>query len=140
MIDNKPIPFVLQAHNFPNCSRDLDHAGQIMLPGLSHYFFNAFLVGVPTTRARRTGEAMGCLVSSKEQHPATLQSFDACVIKKRVIPLCRLPSRSEGGMGDRRTVPYVARRRLIRLRVTNREGFTPAVLLPDKVVVSCGIG
>ena len=96
MIDNKPIPFVLQAHNFPNCSRDLNHAGQIMLPSLGHYFFNAFLVGVPNTRVRRTGEAMGCLVSSEEQHPATLQSFDACVIKKRVIPLCRLPSRSEG--------------------------------------------
>ena len=94
MINYKPIPFVLQAHDFPNRRRDLDHAGQIMLPDLGHYFFNAFLVGVPTTRARRTGEAMGCLVSSEEQHPAALQSFNARVIKKRVIPFRRLPPRS----------------------------------------------
>ena len=100
MIDYKPIPFVLQAHYFPNRSRDLDDARQIMLPDLGHYVFNAFLVWVPTTRARRTGEAVGCLVSSEEQHPATLQSFDACVIKKRVIPLCRLPSWGQGGMGN----------------------------------------
>ena len=100
MINCKPIPFVLQANKFPNRCRDLDYAGQIMLPEFGHYFFNAFLVGVPTTRARRTGEAMGCLVSSEEQHPATLQAFDACVIKKRVIPLCWLLSRSQGGMGD----------------------------------------
>ena len=128
MIDYKPIPFVFQTHDFPNCSRDLDHARQIMLPDLGHYFFNAFLVGVPTTRARRTGEGMGCLVSSEEQHPATLQSLDACVVKKGVIPLCWLLSRSEGGMRYGRTVPDVARRWLIRLRVANREGLTPAEL------------
>jgi hypothetical protein len=100
MIDYKPIPFVFQTHDFPNCSRDLDHARQIMLPDLGHYFFNAFLVGVPTTRARRTGEGMGCLVSSEEQHPATLQSFNGCVVEEGVIPLCWLPSWSKSGMGD----------------------------------------
>ena len=94
MIDYKPIPFVFQTHDFPNCSRDLDHARQIMLPDLGHYFFNAFLVGVPTTRARRTGEAMGCLVSSEEQYPTALQTFNAHVIKERVIPFRRLPPRS----------------------------------------------
>ena len=46
-----------------------------MLPEFGHNVFNAFLVGIPTARARRTGEGMGCLVSSEEQHPATLQSF-----------------------------------------------------------------
>jgi hypothetical protein len=58
----------------PDCSRDLDYAGQIMLPEFRHYFFNVFLVGVPTARARRTGEAVGCLVSSEEQHAAALQA------------------------------------------------------------------
>ena len=72
MIDDKPIPFVLQAHDLPNCGGDLNHPRQIVLPDLGHYFFNAFLVGIPTTRARRTGEAMGCLMSSEEQHPASL--------------------------------------------------------------------
>jgi hypothetical protein len=43
-----------------------------MLPHLGDYFFNAFLVGIPTTRARQTGVAMGCLVSSEEQHAAAL--------------------------------------------------------------------
>ena len=105
MIHYKPIAFVLQPDDLPNRRRDLDHSGQIMLPHLGHYFFNAFLVGVPTTRARRTGEAMGCLVSSEEQHPAALQSFDARVIKKRVIPLGRLASRSQGGMSDCRRHP-----------------------------------
>ena len=59
MINYKPIPFVLQANKFPNPRRDLDYAGQIMLPEFGDYFFNAFLVWVPTTRARRTGESMG---------------------------------------------------------------------------------
>ena len=94
MINYKPIPFVLQANKFPNRRRDLNYAGQIMLPEFGHYFFNAFLVGVPTTRARRTGEAMGCLVSSEEQHPTALQTFNAHVIKERVIPFRRLPPRS----------------------------------------------
>lgn len=94
MINYKPIPFVLQANKLPNRGRNLDYAGQIMLPEFGHYFFNAFLVGVPTARARRTGEAMGCLVSSEEQHPTALQAFNADVIKERVIPLRRLPPRS----------------------------------------------
>jgi hypothetical protein len=72
MIHDKPVSFVLQTHDFPNCRRDLDHTGQIMLPDLGHYFFNTFLVGVPTARARRTGESMGCLMSSEEQHPSAL--------------------------------------------------------------------
>ena len=72
MVNYKPISFVLQANKFPNSRRDLDYARQVMLPEFGHYFFNAFLVGVPTTRARRTGEAMGCLVSSEEQYPAAL--------------------------------------------------------------------
>ncbi len=95
MINYKPIPFVLQANKFPNCGRDLDYAGQIMLPEFGHYFFNAFLVGVPTARARRTGEAMGCLVSSEEQHPAALQSFNAPIVKKRMTAFRRLASRSQ---------------------------------------------
>ena len=94
MINYKPIPFVLQANKFPNRCRDLDYAGQIMLPEFGHYFFNAFLVRVPTARARRTGEAMGCLVSSEKQHPTALQAFNAHVIKERVISFRRLPPRS----------------------------------------------
>ena len=94
MINYKPIPFVLQANKFPNRCRDLDYAGLIMLSEFGHYFINAFLVGVPATRARRTGEGMGCLVSSEEQHPAALQTFNARVIKERVSSFRRLPPRS----------------------------------------------
>ena len=59
MINYKPIPVVLQANKFPNSRRGLDDAGQVMLPEFGDYFVNAFLVWVPTARARRTGEGMG---------------------------------------------------------------------------------
>ena len=98
MIHYEPIALVLQPDDLAHRRRDLDHSGQIMLPHLGHYFFNAFLVGVPTTRARQTGVAMGCLVSSEEQHPAALQSFDASIFKKRVIPLGWLASRSQSAV------------------------------------------
>ena len=138
MIYYKPIPFVLQADDFPHRRRDLNYSGHIMLPEFGHYFFNAFLVGVPTARARRTGEAMGCLVSSEEQYPTALQTFDAHVIKERVIPFRWLPPRSEGRMRDRcRTICCVWPADLF--RVANREGFTPTVLLPDKVIVGRSI-
>lgn len=119
MIDYKPISLVLDAHEFPHGRRNLDHARQIVLPDLGHYFFNALLVGVPTTCARRTGETMGCLVSSQEQHTAALESFDACVVEKWMIPLCGLPSRRERGMVDGRVVPDIPRRWLSRLRIAN---------------------
>ena len=53
MIHYQPIPFVLQANKFPNPRRGLDYARQIMLPEFGYYFFNAFLIWVPTARARR---------------------------------------------------------------------------------------
>jgi len=58
MIHYQPIPFVLQANKFPNPRRGLDYARQIMLPEFGYYFFNAFLIWVPTARARRIGESM----------------------------------------------------------------------------------
>ena len=139
MIHYEPIAFVLQPDDLAHRRRDFDYSGQIMLPHLGHYFFNAFLVGVPTTRARQTGVAMGCLVSSEEQHPAALQSFDASIFKKRVIPLGWLPTRSQSAMGDITNIPHISGRRLICLRVNNIEGFTPTVFLPDKIIVNCGI-
>jgi hypothetical protein len=139
MIHYEPIALILQPDDLAHRRRDLDNSGQIMLPHLGHYFFNAFLVGVPTTRARQTGVAMGCLVSSEEQHPAALQSFDARILKKRVIPLGRLASRGQGAVGDRPNIPDISSRWLIGLRVGNVEGFTPTVLLPDKIIVSRSI-
>ena len=59
MVNYKPIPFVLQANKFPNPRRDLNYAGQIMLPEFGDYFVNALLVWIPTACARRTGESMG---------------------------------------------------------------------------------
>ena len=90
MIDYEPISFVLQPDDLAHSSRDFHHSRQVMLPHFRHYFFNAFLVGVPTTCARQTGVAMGCLVSSEEQHSTALQSFDARVVKKRVSAVGRL--------------------------------------------------
>jgi hypothetical protein len=58
VIHYQPIPFVLQANKFPNPRRGLDYARQIMLPEFGYYFFNAFLIWVPTARARRIGESM----------------------------------------------------------------------------------
>ena len=139
MIDYEPIALVLQPDDLAHRRRDFYHSGQIMLPHLGHYFFNAFLVGVPTTRARQTGVAMGCLVSSKEQHPAALQSFDASIFKKRVIPLGWLASRRQGTVGDGTNIPHISSRRLICLRVKNVEGFPPTVLLPDKIIVNRSI-
>lgn len=66
MVHYKPVTFVLQPDEFANGGRDLNHVGQIMLTHLGHYFFYTFLVGIPAARARRTGVAMGCLVSSEE--------------------------------------------------------------------------
>ena len=110
-----------------------------MLPHLGHDFFNAFSVAVPTTCARQTGVPMGCLVSSEEQHPSTLQSFDTRVLKKRVISLGRLASPSQCGVSDCPDIPDVSSCRPTCLRVNNIEGFTPTVFLPDKIVVIRGI-
>ncbi len=94
MVHHKPIAFVLQPDDLAHRSGDLDHARQIMVTHLGHYFFNTLLVGVPTAYTRQTGVVMGCLVSSEKQHSAALQSFDARIGKEWVIPICRLASRS----------------------------------------------
>ena len=136
MIDHELITIVLQPDDLTYGSGDLDHARQIMLAHLGHYFFNTFLVGVPTAHARQTGVAVGCLVSSEEQHPATLQSLDAYIGEERVIPVGRLNWGRKAGVGDRRVVPDVSRRRLICLGVPNVKGFTPAILLPDEAIIN----
>src|SRR5215208_3269842 len=110
-----------------------------MLPHLGQYLLNAFLVGIPTARARQTGVAVACLVSSQEQHAAALQSFDARIIKKRTVPIGRLTSRGEGRVVDRRTKPDVSRRRLICEGVADGESFAPTVLLPDEIIIHGGI-
>jgi len=139
MIHYEPIALILQPDDLAHRRGYLDHSGQIMLPHLGHYLFNAFLVGVPTTRARQTGVPMGCLVSSEEQHPSTLQSFDTRVLKKRVISLCRLASWSQCGVSDCPNIPDISSCRPICLRVHNIEGFTPTVFLPDEIIVNRGI-
>ena len=90
MIHDQLIAFVLQPDKFPHGCGDFDHPRQVVLAKLGHYFIHAFLIGIPTARARRTGEAMGCLVSSQEQHPPPLQSFNARVVIERVVAITRL--------------------------------------------------
>ena len=134
MIYYKSIPVVLQSNKFPNPGRGLDYSGQKMLPEIGDYFFNALLVWVAATRARGTRKGMGRLVAREEQHPATLQTFYARIIKERVIAFRRLSPRSQRSIRDGRSEEYVACRGLVRLRVTDAQRFAESVLVPDEVI------
>jgi hypothetical protein len=72
MIHHEPISFVLQPDDLADRRRNFNYARNVVLTELGHNLINAFLVGIPTAGARRTGEAVGCLVSGEKQHPAAL--------------------------------------------------------------------
>ena len=63
MIYYELIALVLQPDDLAHRRRDFYHSGQIMLPHLVHYFFNAFLVAEFTGREKykTPPRAHGCL-------------------------------------------------------------------------------